>query len=125
MSFDGLLNHKCDIFHMLRTDASPGYNLPSSPTFSYPESPDLSAVPCHFSVKGGNLRVVQKEPQANLTANLAASIKLVLPAKTDVRINDKIVDTGTGIEYTAELPCDIRGHHIYVLLRRTSRQEAI
>lgn len=134
MSFNGLLNHKCDIYHMLRSDKSPGYNLPSSPTFSYPEAPDLSAVPCHFNVKGGNLTITQNEPQATLKA----SIKLVLPTKftkrindedievlTDIRINDKIVDCDTGVEYTAETPRNIRGHHIYVMLHRTARQEPL
>lgn len=121
MSFSGLLNHKCDIYHIMRKDTSPGYNLPSSPSFSYPEEPDLSSIPCHFIVKGGTFTVVQKDPQASLTVN----VKLVLPAETDVRVNDKIVDGDTGIEYTAEIPRKIRAHHIAVQLHRTGRQEPL
>ena len=33
MSFETMLNHKCDVYHMQRDDMSPGYGLPSSPSF--------------------------------------------------------------------------------------------
>ena len=121
MSFSGLLNHNCDIYHIVRTDTSPGYNLPSSPAFSYADEPDAAGVPCHFNVRGGNLTVTQNSPQASVSA----SIKLVLPIETDVRINDKIIDCDTGAEYTAEIPRKIRNHHQYVMLRRTSSQEIL
>lgn len=120
MSFDGLLNHKCDIYHMRKTGVSPGYDLPSSPVFSYPSEPDITVVPCHFSTKSG-VKVVQAEPQAKYEA----SIKLSLPIGTDIRLNDKIVDCDTGYEYTAEIPRNVRAHHIAVTLHRTSRQEAL
>ena len=121
MSFGELLNHKCDIYHISRSDASPGYGLPASPVFAYPRAPDLSSVPCHFGVKSSTVTVVQLEPQANYEAK----IKLVLPFGTDVRRNDKIVDLETGYEYTAEIPRFIRNHHIAVLLHRSGRQEAL
>jgi len=105
----------------MRQDKSPGYNLPPSPSFSYPETPDIVAAPCHFGVKHGKLTVAQSEPQANLEAD----VKLVLPIETDVRINDKIVDGDTGYEYTAGLPRKIRDHHIFVLLHRTGQQEPL
>ncbi len=72
MSFNGLLNHTCDIYHMLRSDKSPGYNLPSSPTFSYPQGPDIAAVQCHFCVKSGTLVIVQNEPQARFGRDFGA-----------------------------------------------------
>lgn len=121
MSFDAFLDHTCNIFHMQKTESSPGYNLPSSPSFSYPEEPDLAAIPCHFGVKSGTYTIVQLEPQANLEAK----VKLALPAGTDVRLNDKIVDCATGYEYTAEVPRNIRGHHTTVLLHRSGQQEPI
>jgi len=105
---------------MQKTDKSPGYNLPSSPSFSYPSEPDLTAVPCHFSTKSG-VTIVQAEPQAKYEAQ----IKLVLPIGTDVRLNDKIVDCDTGYEYTAEIPRKVRDHHTSVLLHRSSQQEAL
>ena len=41
MSLERLLNHTCDIYHAQESAASPGYGLPASPTFSYPEEPDI------------------------------------------------------------------------------------
>lgn len=121
MSFDGFLDHKCDIYHMEKTDTSPGYDLPSSPSFSYPEQPDIVDIACHFGVKNGTVTIVQLEPQTNLEAK----VKLALPAGTDVRLNDKIVDCGTGYEYTAEIPRSIRNHHTTVQLHRTGSQAAL
>lgn len=121
MSLETLFDHTCDIYHMRKADESPGYGLPPSPTFSYPETPDLSGIPCHFSVRDSALTIVQREPQANLEGR----IKLNLPLDTDVRINDTIVDVTLGVEYTAELPRNIRGHHIAVKLRRTGQQEPL
>lgn len=123
MAFDSLLGHTCDIYHMRKTDKSPGYGLPSSPSFSYEKKADLAAVPCHFSTKtgSGGITVIQGEPQARLEAK----IKLVLPLGTDVRLNDKIVDCDMGYAYTAEVPRKIRNHHLTVMLHRTSAQEAL
>ena len=59
-------------------------------------------------------------------ANLMdAKIKLTLPAGTDVRRNDRIVDCMTGLEYTAEQPINIRGHHVFVYIKRTGGQRAL
>lgn len=124
MAFDSMLNHKCDIYHIVKTDTSPGYGLPSSPAFSYSDLPDEAKVCCHFHVKSGTtvgLRVKQGEPYANLSG----MTKLSLPLGTDVRINDKIVHIDTGIEYTAESPVPIRNHHVVVMLRRTDEQEKL
>lgn len=121
MALETLLDHKCDIHHMTRAASSPGYGLPAAPNFSYPETPDIASVPCHFNVRSGTIAVVQREPQANLEGKT----KLTLPAGTDVRINDKVMDTTHGVEYTAELPQNIRGHHIVVNLRRTGQQEPL
>jgi len=45
-------------------------------------------------------------------------IKLTLPIGTDVRLNDKIVDCGTGLEYTAENPINVRDHHLFVYIKK-------
>jgi hypothetical protein len=121
MSFETMLNHKCDVYHIHRADASPGYNLPSSPSFSYPDDPDLVGLTCHFGVKSGTQVVVQHEPQANYEAK----VKLTVPLGTDIRLNDKIVNTETGYEYTAEVPVRIRQHHMFVMIRRTDAQEPL
>lgn len=68
-----------------------------------------------------NSRTEQKNPQ-NI---LQEKIKLTLPIGTDIRINDKIVDCESGLEYTAERPKPIRNHHIFVYIKRTNKQEAL
>lgn len=114
MSLEALLNHTCDIYHAIESEETPGYGLPSSPIFSYPEEPDISGVECHFGVRSATVTVTQTAP-ANL---MDAKIKLTLPLGTDVRLNDKIVDCATGHEYTAEQPINIRNHHLFVYIKK-------
>lgn len=121
MSFEAMLNHECDIYHVQKVRASPGYKLPSSPSFSYPDTPDEENVKCHFCVKSGTRVVVQAEPQAVYQAQ----IKLILPLDTDIRLNDKIVDKASGYEYTADIPVRVQDHHLFVMIRRRSSQEAL
>lgn len=122
MAYEDFLDHTCDIYHVQRRDKSPGFGLPASPAFSYPEEPDEKDVPCHFHVKSGStINISQLEPQNELDS----SQKLGLPAGTDVRLNDKIVWKETGLEYTAGLPREIRGHHTAVILRRVDRQKPL
>jgi len=116
-----MLNHHCDVYHLRKTDASPGYQLPSSPSFSYPDEPDISGVRCHFGVKNGTRSIVQLEPQAIYEAR----IKLAYPIGIDIRLNDKIVSLEDGYEYTADNPIKVRSHHMFVWLRRTKGQEPI
>ena len=117
MGFDSLLNHTCDIYHIEKESKSPGYGLPGSPAFSYPETPDIAGLRCHFNLRNAH-RFVQHEPYGALEGR----VKLNLPMGTDVRINDKIVHLETGYEYIAEAPTPIRNHHIIVMLRRTNEQ---
>ena len=113
---EDFFDHTCDIYHIQESSASPGFNLPSSPKFTYPDIPDISDHPCHFGIKSQAVTIGQTEP-VNL---MDAKIKLTLPIGTDVRLNDKIVDCLTNLEYTAELPHNIRGHHIFVYIKTTS-----
>lgn len=121
MAFLDLLDHKCDIYHLGKTKKSPGFNLPPSEVFGYPDKPDEHDIPCHFGVESLDTRTEQKNPQ-NV---LHEKIKLTLPIGTDVRINDKITDLESGLEYTAERPKNIRNHHIFVYIKRTKEQEAL
>lgn len=118
MSLENLLDHTCDIYHVIEEGKSPGYSLPASPSFSYPKEPDISGVICHFGVRSSTVTVTQTEP-ANI---MDAKIKLTLPAGTDVRLNDKIIDCNTGFEYTAEQPRNIRGHHIFVYVKKIGEE---
>jgi len=125
MAFQDLLEHTCDISHLRRQDKSPGYGLPESPAFDYPQSPDETGVPCHFHIVRrhhiGGQSIRQEEPFARYQAR----IKLSLPAGTDVRLNDRIEDTRGGHRYIAENPREVRGHHIVVMLRRPEGEEGL
>lgn len=118
MSLENLLNHKCNIYHIEEGASSPGYGLPASPSFTYPEEPDISEQSCHFGVRSQAVTVTQTAP-ANL---MDAKIKLTLPIGTDVRLNDKIVDCDTGMEYTAEQPVNVRGHHLFVYIKKIGEE---
>lgn len=121
MSLEMLLDHFCDIYHIQEGQKSPGYGLAASPSFSYALEPDIKGQSCHFGVRSQNVSVTQAAP-ANL---MNATIKLVLPAGTDIRLNDKIVDCITGLEYTAEQPRNIRNHHIFVQIKKREEQKAL
>ena len=121
MSFEMLLDHVCDIYHIQEEQESPGYGLAASPSFSYREEPDISEQACHFGVKSQSVTITQTAP-ANL---MEAKIKLTLPAGTDVRLNDKIVDCETGLEYTAEQQRNIRGHHVFVFIKMKDQQRVL
>lgn len=118
MSLEALLNHTCDIYHAIEGEATPGYGLPTSPSFTYPEEPDISGQTCHFGVRNAAITVTQTAP-ANL---MDAKIKLTLPIGTDVRLNDKIVDCTTGHEYTAEQPINVREHHLFVYIKKIGEE---
>lgn len=121
MSLENLLDHLCDIYHIQEEQTSPGYGLAYSPSFSYPDEPDIHEQKCHFGVKTQSVTITQTAP-ANL---MDAKIKLTLPAGTDVRLNDKIVNCVTGLEYTAELPINVRGHHTFVYIKKIGEQKAL
>lgn len=121
MAFEDFLNHTCDIYHVKKEGKSPGYGLAASPSFDYPREPDIKEKACHFGVKSASVTVTQTAP-ANL---MDAKIKLTLPIGTDVRLNDKIVNCENKLEYTAEQPVPIRGHHIVVYIKKNKVQEAL
>ena len=115
---EDFFDHSCDIYHIVEAEASPGYGLPMSPSFSYPSEPDIASVSCHFSIRSRSVNIQQTEP-INIMDDKA---KLTLPKGTDVRLNDKIVDLGTGYEYIADEPHNIRGHHVFVRISKKDRQ---
>ena len=121
MAFEDFLNHTCNIYHVRKEGKSPGYGLAASPSFDYPEEPDIKGQACHFGVTEAHVTVTQTAP-ANL---MEAKIKLTLPIGTDVRLNDKIVNCANKLEYTAEQPIPIRDHHIIVYIKKDTGQEAL
>lgn len=87
--------------------------------YGYPDTPDLENVPCHFNVEAyANLEQTEVENEYIYTG------KLQLPLGTDVRINDKIIDVSTGLEYYAQVPRTIRNHHVAVMVQRKGLTQA-
>lgn len=121
MSFTGMLNHTCNIYHLTEHNQSLRYGLPTSPAFSYPQTPDIAGQPCHFGVKSQNVTIIQTA-SANI---MDAKIKLTLPIGSDIRLNDKVVDCATGLEYTAEQPVNVRNHHLFAYIKRLEGQKAL
>ncbi|MCI8629400.1 MAG: DUF3599 family protein [Firmicutes bacterium] len=121
MSLENLLNHTCDIYHIQKEDIAMDYGLPTSHSFYYAEKPDISSQKCHFGVNSQNTSITQTEP-ANI---MESKIKLTLPIETDIRINDKIIDCMTGLEYTAEQPVYIRNHHIFVYIKKVGEEKML
>lgn len=115
-------NHKCNIYHLNPTSVAVGFGFDEDDTaYGHSEVPDIEEQPCHFHTKTNSMALNQTEPENKLTITR----KLSLPCGTDIRINDKVVDCDTGVEYTAELPINVKNHHISVLLIRTLGQEAL
>lgn len=115
MAFEDLLDHKCAIYHMQKTDKSLGYGITTG-SFTYPEEPDLPEVPCHFNI--GDTGSMEQTEDAN---EYLVTGKLQLPAGTEVYVNDKIIDLGTDLIYTAEIPKNIRDHHMTVNVQRKGK----
>ncbi len=115
MSFESLLNQKCVIYHMKKESKSLGYGI-TSDSFFYSEEPDEADIPCHFNVSDtGTLGQTEDANEYTVAG------KLNLPYGTDVRVNDKIIDLGSGITYYAEIPRNIRDHHIIVQVQRKGK----
>lgn len=114
MSLEALLNHRCNIYHIVEMMSSPGYGLPGSPSHSYPEEPDITDQICHFGVHGSSFSINQTRP-INIEDERT---KLTLPLDTDVRLNDLIEDVSSGEKFIAERPVNIRDHHLFVYIKK-------
>lgn len=114
MSFQSLLDDRCDIYHLVDTVSSAGYGMPTEKKKGYNEIPSLTDIPCHFN-KTSIINMKQGEPQNEYPFER----KLNLPIGTAVHSMDKIVDKSTGITYYAGIPDVIRNHHIAVPLRKS------
>ncbi len=115
MPFENLLDHKCAIYHMKKDGKNLGYGI-TEEAFSYPAEPDEADIPCHFNVSDtGTLNQTEDANEYTVVG------KLNLPCGTDVRVNDKIIDLCSGISYYAEVPRNIRDHHIIVQVQRKGK----
>lgn len=112
MSIENLFDHTCDIYHMITGSKSMGYGIKTE-DFTYPDKPDEEGISCHFNVNSdGTMQQTESVNEYIYTG------KLQLPTGTDIRVNDKIVDNGNGLIYTAQVPRNIRDHHIVVTIQR-------
>jgi hypothetical protein len=96
-----------------------GYGI-TGEAFSYPAEPDVTDVPCHFNVS--DTGTMEQTEDANEYIVVG---KLNLPYGTDVRVNDKIIELGSGISYYAEVPRNIRDHHIIVQIQRKGKVKGV
>lgn len=115
MSFEGLLDQKCSIYHFVKGKKELGYGIKED-QFIYPKEPDIAEVPCHFNVDDSD--TLEQTEDANEYTVVG---KLNLPYGTDVRVNDKIVSLENGLTYYAEVPRNIRDHHIVVQVQRKGK----
>lgn len=106
MSFKTLLTHKCDVYHLQKRSASPGYGLPGEAEFHYNDVPDLTEVPCYFTEK--HQAITQDTPGDKIVHRFAVSFLV----GTDVRLNDKVV--WNGLELKAQIPRKVKNHHVEV-----------
>ena len=104
---------------MKKDSKSLGYGIVED-SFSYPAEPDETDIPCHFNVSDtGTLEQTEDANEYTVVG------KLNLLFGTDVRVNDKIVDLGSGITYYAEIPRNIRDHHIIVQIQRKGKVKGV
>jgi hypothetical protein len=122
MAFENLLEQKCNIFHLTKIENDLEYGLKAATKYGYNEEPDEVEIPCHFSVGlGGSNVMAQQEPQNEISGR----VKLTLPVGTAIRLNDKVLDLSSGLEYIAEQPRQIRKHHIIVTVQRVTELKPI
>lgn len=112
MAIEDFFNHTCNIYHIQSKNVDYGYGINNTENY-YSDMPDLEEIPCHFYIKTTE-QLVYNKPQPQVTTRM----KLALPIGTDIRPFDKVVNNVTGIEYRAEMPHNIRDHHIMVYLLR-------
>lgn len=108
---ENLMNHRCNIFHVIKSSSGGGFGLPSQDVYSYRDTPDISSQSCHFKL---NRLIVNGTGPAKSFSN---NSHVDFPTGTDVRMNDKILDLETGIIYYANPPKSIRGNRIRCDLR--------
>lgn len=109
MSYESLLTHRCNVYHLTQTAGSGKFGIPAEDLqkdSSYPPQADLTDVPCRFITK--NQSITQGEPN-NV---IVETFKVHFLIDADVRINDKVVWEGT--EYYLQKPNSINNHHIEV-----------
>lgn len=110
MSYEKLLIHRCDIYHLKSREIGGSFGVPGQKEFYYDDEPDLVDVKSYFVEK--NQMVFQGEP-GNL---IIQSYGVLFLKSEDVRINSKVV--WDGVTYKSQKPKNIRNHHQEVTVSR-------
>lgn len=121
MAFEDSLNHRCNIYRLVKKSEKQNYSLPDMDTFKYNDIPSETDIPCHFCYGSAFGSLKQQEPQ-NINDE---QIKLVFGMCEEIQKNDKIEDCQTGLFYIAGIPVSVRNHHKFVILTRPSVGKAI
>ncbi|ASB61702.1 phage portal protein [Bacillus sp. A053] len=108
MSYQSLLTHRCDIYHLQekKENRQQKFGVPVEdvqPVFSYPDEPDIENQPCYFTEKSQS--IIQQEPNVAIYQ----SFLVHFPATADIRVNDRTVWDGTA--YKLQKPRKVRNHH--------------
>jgi len=120
MAIEDFYDHTCNIFHVDLDEEGPGYGLQNQVIRKYKETPDISDVPCHFSVDDENIKSSQENPQ--MIADIFDTV--AMSTSVDLKFNDKVVDLKHGVEYTViKPPRDIRGNHLKAKLMMLEVQQ--
>lgn len=116
MSYEDLLEHECDIFHLQSESVDSGFGIPSEDRqsrFFYGDSPDVTEQSCYFTEK--TQTITQGEPNREIHQTFLVHF----PIEADIQLNDKVV--WEGITLKAQKPRNIKDHHIEVtMIRRDS-----
>lgn len=112
--FEDFLNHTCDIFHLVEQPSTEDYGIKVAKQSVYEKEPSEKDVPCHFHIQSDGIKLIQEEPYRRLSGE----IKVSLPIGTNIRKNDRVQSKETGLCYLADVPRNIREHHIIVQVRR-------
>lgn len=116
MSYEKLLTHRCDIYHLKIRDKSSGgkFGVPVEgiqEEYYYDDLPDFENVKCYFTEKSQS--VVQLDPNANIIQ----VFNVHFPVTTDIKVSSKIVWEGT--TFKSQKPKKIKNHHQEVTVNRS------
>lgn len=114
MSYDNMLIHECDIYHLKSREGSGNFGIPDKDVqreTHYEDKPDVTNQICYLAEKSQGL--TQAEPNHVIVQTYLAHF----PIYANIKINSKVV--WEGLVLKAQKPRNIRDHHIEVKLVRS------
>lgn len=114
MSYEYMLIHECDIYHLKSREGSGNFGIPDKDVQRetyYKDKPDIKGQICYLSEKSQGL--TQAEPNHVIVQTYLAHF----PIDANIKINSKVF--WEGITLKAQKPRNIRNHHQEVILVRS------